>query len=302
MISTRKNGQTVCLTCDSTKSVLANGDRKACGTGCTSCSFDSATSKVVCTACAGGYYKQNDACFACPAGCSACASATECTACLASFGLKDKLCAACGVGECQTCKVPPGKTALECETCSSEFYLNTDDCGECPKFCKECTYNNMYKCTKCNDRYAKLSDGTCSPCPANCETCTANSDKTIRCTKCSSDAFSLQSDGGQDDCGNDIAGTKNETGKIKIIDCGIGDCWAYRYQVGATVTFARGCSREICTSSYRNENCKTIAGKKECKKCCKGKKCNTWELDGSAGVASLVSSSTLWFFSILFLL
>jgi len=376
--SSRSSGKTVCQSCDTSKSVLANGDCKACGTGCTGCSFDSATSKVACSSCAGGYFKKDSACTACPTGCSACTSSTECTACLATYGLKDKLCVACGVGECQTCEVPSGKSALECKTCSSKFYLNTDDCGECPKNCKECSYNNKYECTKCNDRYARASDGTCVACPSNCETCSANADKTTRCTKCISNGFSLQTDGtcktcseaafancatcgptpaggkakcdtcaggftlqddklacltcsitgcgmcahgrlctkckkgfylhnynrecarkcfsctgNQADCGNDISGLKNATDKVKIIDCGIGDCWAYRTQVGSTVTYARGCSNETCSSSNTNENCRTVDGKKECVKCCKGERCNTWELDGSAGVAGLVAASML---------
>lgn len=93
--------------------------------------------------------------------------------------------------------------------------------------------------------------------------------------------------GSQTNCGNDISGIGNSTDKVKIIDCGIGDCWAHRLQSGSSVTFTRGCSNETCSASYENENCKTVEGKKECKKCCRGEKCNTWALDGNAGVEGL---------------
>ncbi|CAD5111532.1 DgyrCDS835 [Dimorphilus gyrociliatus] len=122
-------------------------------------------------------------------------SAVECTSCLATYGFKGTSGELCGIEECQMCSVPRGGRGLVCLTCSNKFYLNSDDSGQCPKFCKECSYNQKYECTECYDRYAKASDGTCVPCPSNCETCTANADKTTRCTKCISKSFSLKTDG-----------------------------------------------------------------------------------------------------------
>ncbi|CAD5111530.1 DgyrCDS833 [Dimorphilus gyrociliatus] len=382
LTSTRSNGKTTCQSCNTATSVLSNGECKTCPTGCSGCSFDAATSKFTCSSCKAQYYKTNDnLCSPCPTGCSACSlngASVECTSCLATYGLKGTSCELCGIGECQTCSASSGGSSLVCMSCSSKFYLSNEDCGQCPKFCKECSYNQKYECTKCYDRYAKASDGTCVPCPSNCEICTANADKTTRCTKCISNSYSLKTDGtcslcseaafancatcgptpsggkskcdmcsggftlqddklacvscliigcdmcahgrvcskcksgfylhnydrecarkcfeckgNQADCGNDISSTKNSTNKVKVIDCGIGDCWAYRTEVSGTITFARGCSNETCTSSNENENCKTVQGKKECVQCCRGERCNTWALDGKAGVAGLVSSTLL---------
>ncbi|CAD5111533.1 DgyrCDS836 [Dimorphilus gyrociliatus] len=379
LASTRSNGKITCSSCNTATSVLSNGECKTCPTGCSGCSFDAQTSKFTCSSCIAKYYKTSDnLCLPCPTGCSACSlngASVECTSCLATYGLKGTACELCGIGECQTCSVPSGGSGLVCLTCSNKFYLNSDDCGQCPKFCKECSYNQKYECTKCYDRYAKASDGTCVPCPSNCETCTANADKTTRCTKCISKSFSLKTDGtcvpcseavfancatcgptpsggkakcdmcsggftlqddklacvscsitgcgmcahgricskcksgfylhnydrecarkcfeckgNQADCGNDISSTKNSTDKVKVIDCGIGDCWAYRTEISGTITFARGCSNETCTSANENENCKTVNGKKECVQCCRGERCNTWALDGKAGVAGLFAT------------
>ncbi|CAD5126277.1 DgyrCDS14434 [Dimorphilus gyrociliatus] len=382
LTSVRSNEKIICSSCNTATSILLNGECKTCPTGCSGCSFDAATNKFTCSSCIGKYYKTSDnLCSPCPTGCSVCSlngASVECTSCLATYGLKGSLCQLCGIGECQTCSVPSSESGLVCLTCSNKFYLNSNDCGHCPKFCKECSYNQKYKCTKCYNRYAKASDGTCVPCPSNCETCTANADKTTRCTKCISNTYSLKHDGtcllcsdaafancatcgptpssgkakchscsggftlqddelaclpcsitgcelcahGQTcskcksgfylfnfnrecarkcfeckgnkaDCGNDLSGIQNSTDKVKVIDCGIGDCWAYRTEVSGTITFARGCSNKTCTLSNENENCKTIEGNKECKKCCKGEKCNTWALDGKAGVVRLVSTTTL---------
>lgn len=99
--------------------------------------------------------------------------------------------------------------------------------------------------------------------------------------------------GNHSDCGNEISFLKNETAKLTLTDCGVGDCWAYRMEEGSTVTFKRECSKEVCSPSYKYENCKTALGKKICKKCCKGEKCNKWFLDGQAGVNSFKAFSNL---------
>lgn len=195
LTSIRSDGKTVCQTCDTSNSVLANGECKACKTGCIGCSFDLATGKVTCNSCANGYFKQDSGCVACPTGCSTCTSSEECTACLPAYGLKNKLCVPCNVAGCQTCEIPSGGTALECKTCASQFYLNSENCGKCPKNCQECSYNNKYECTKCDNKYAKAPDGTCVACPSNCKVCSSNADKTTKCTQCISDLFSLQTDG-----------------------------------------------------------------------------------------------------------
>ncbi|CAD5126312.1 DgyrCDS14465 [Dimorphilus gyrociliatus] len=308
----------------------------------------------------------------CPSGCSACSlvdDKVQCTACIPSYGLREGLCEKCNSDKCQNCKIPPGESSMVCSSCLEKYYLNADDCGKCPSYCKECTHNGNYQCKTCMKRYGRSPDGTCIPCPPNCQTCIANSNHISKCTKCISNEFSLQSDGkcipcssatftncatctsesfnrkavckscqtgfslsddeesciscsiskcsvcihgnicskcksgfylmnynrecaqkcykckgNQADCGNEISNSNNNTSKMEIIDCSIGDCWAYRTETSDKIEYIRGCSNETCTSEATNEICKTANGKTECEKCCQGDKCNTWELDGKAGV------------------
>ncbi|CAD5126731.1 DgyrCDS14787 [Dimorphilus gyrociliatus] len=232
LASTRSNEKTTCSSCNRATSILSNGECKTCPTGCSGCSFDAATSKFTCLSCIAQYYKTTDnLCLPCPTGCSVCSlngASVECTSCLAKYDLKGALCDLCGIGDCQTCSVPSGGSDLVCLTCSNKFYLNSDDCGHCPKFCKECSYNQKYECTKCYDKYAKALDGTCVPCPSNCETCTANADKTTRCTKCISKSFSLKTDGTCIPCSEaafancSTCGPTPLGGKAKCDTCSIG--------------------------------------------------------------------------------
>lgn len=225
LISTRTNSKTVCQSCDVSKSTLADGECKSCGEGCKGCTIDSTTSKIVCSSCNDAYYIKDGSCTKCHTGCSTCLSDTECTSCSDGYIKKDKLCVTCGVSECKTCEFLPGGTTLECKTCTSTFYLNNDDCGECPQFCKECEYNEKYVCKKCIDKYAKASDGSCVKCPPNCDTCTVNSDKSTKCTKCSSNGLSLQKDGTCRTCTNAAfvncatCGPELSAGKAVCLSC-----------------------------------------------------------------------------------
>lgn len=195
-ISRRNGGITECWTCDSTKSVYVDGQCKPCGNGCYGCLYDSLINKVICSSCTVGFYNSAGECKPCNVGCSACTSFDLCTSCLPNYGLKNKLCSPC-VSKCELCETSANNihNNLECKKCSSNFYLNIDDCGECPKFCKECSYTNKYKCLNCINHYARTADGSCVPCPSNCKTCTVNFDNTATCTECLSKKFAIQSDG-----------------------------------------------------------------------------------------------------------
>ncbi|CAD5122338.1 DgyrCDS10779 [Dimorphilus gyrociliatus] len=371
VISVRQNGKTVCQTCNSTQD-LSNGECKNCPIGCTSCSFKEDTSKFTCSSCIPHYYKNKEQlCTICPAGCSKCSlndeGTVECKACLSNYGLSGTECKLCGTTNCNICS--PSGDEFKCDSCQDKYYLNNDDCGKCPSNCKECTFNHKYECTKCNDKYARTSDGSCLACPSNCETCSVSSTNLVRCSKCVSSSYSLQSDGtcrscddaafincgtcgptpqggkapclsckssftlqddklgcvpctvtgcnscvhgrkctqckkgtylynfnrecarkcyqcqgSEKDCGKSIEDIKEETDKIKFVDCGVGECMAYRTKTGDQVTFKRGCFNATCTSENENEKCQTVEGKTECEKCCTGEKCNFWFLDGQSGV------------------
>ncbi|CAD5126721.1 DgyrCDS14781 [Dimorphilus gyrociliatus] len=378
--SVRKNDQTVCTSCDLSTRVLVGNSCIFCPTGCNGCSYDFTIKKFTCSNCNSKYYKTDEnLCSLCPEGCEDCSlsdGTVTCTKCLPKYGLKGSICSKCGYKECQSCEMISGSTTLVCSTCSNSYYLNDVECGQCPKFCQECSYNEEYKCSQCYDKYVLANDGKCLPCPSNCQTCIVDSTNTVKCTKCLSNEFSLQPTGiclscsaatfpkcvtcsetptnGQaichscekgynllgnnkvcqsceidgcnqciygkvcesckpgfnlhnfnrqcsrkcfecrgslEDCGKDISNLQNSTDKIRLIDCGIGDCWAHRVSTNSLLTFERNCSIDICTSSTTNEHCKSVNGVTQCSKCCSGEKCNIWELDGKAGVERCASFS-----------
>lgn len=103
--------------------------------------------------------------------------------------------------------------------------------------------------------------------------------------------------GNEADCGRDISVVLNNTEKIKIIDCGMGDCWSYRMEDNGAVSFKRKCAYEKCTSTNQDEVCKAISGKRECKRCCTNEKCNVWKLNGQA---SYISRNFFFFIVLVF--
>lgn len=137
-------------------------------------------------------------CRECPEGCAACSSSTKCSSCLNTYGLTDGLCLSCNTEHCQTCEASTdssGNSVLNCKTCSEKYTLNTDQCGLCPKNCKECNFNKKFECKTCKDGYVKTSDGSCKKCPENCEMCIISSNNSVKCTKCISNSYFLQNDG-----------------------------------------------------------------------------------------------------------
>ncbi|CAD5111529.1 DgyrCDS832 [Dimorphilus gyrociliatus] len=341
LISTRINGKIVCSSCNETTSVLVDNECKPCPNECSGCTSNN--NQFTCSSCKGGYYKRDDGvCLECPSGCSSCAiveGRVACEDCLQGYSLQGESCTQCGISECDKCKFDSGNLA-SCEKCSSKFYLNTDDCGSCPEFCAECTFNQKYTCTKCYDKYAKSLDGKCIKCSSNCAICTAKPDKSTKCIKCISSEFSLGLDGvcrpcnkaifkncsicesengkdrpkclscakgytlkddesgcvkcsisgcndcshgrvclkckrgtylhnydrecarkcyecqgNEEECGKDISKIQNITNTVKLIDCGIGDCWVHRREEGDVVTFERSCSKQTCSSGTVEVNC-----------------------------------------------
>lgn len=91
-----------------------------------------------------------------------------------------------------------------------------------------------------------------------------------------------QCEGTEEECGKKLSEKPEDTAKLTLVDCGVGDCWAKRNEENGEIKFFRGCFNTTCTSETENESCRTIDNKKECVKCCKGAKCNTWFLDGKS--------------------
>jgi proprotein convertase subtilisin/kexin type 5 len=118
-------------------------------------------------------------CTPCPAGCSACTSATVCTACEGTFNLLNDLCH------------PP---------CSAGQYQNlgTGLCAACPTGCATCTSPTV--CQSCSTNFTQIGSGcfadctsnqfmngagTCINCPNGCDTCTSLNN----CLTCSASYF-----------------------------------------------------------------------------------------------------------------
>lgn len=202
--SKRSDGVTVCQSCNSTQD-LSNGECKNCPEGCTSCLFKEDTQKFTCSSCLSNHYKSKDElCSACPTGCDKCTlgddNSAECSSCIDGYNLVEKKCKSCGLSNCKSCSANSDGNTFTCSSCINAFYLNTDECGKCPENCQECSFNQKYECSKCIDKFTRTSTGTCVSCPAHCATCAASSDNTIKCTKCISDSYSLQSDGSCQTC------------------------------------------------------------------------------------------------------
>lgn len=109
-----------------------------------------------------------------------------------------------------------------------------------------------------------------------------------------------QCNGTIDDCGFYLTSQAIAHNNIQLIDCGTNDCWASRTEINKEVTFSRGCSVEMCTSYFTNENCQEANGRKQCKQCCKGEKCNNWFLDGKGAANSIQFLTVLHIFLLLF--
>ncbi|CAD5111535.1 DgyrCDS838 [Dimorphilus gyrociliatus] len=186
------------------------------------------------------------------------------------------------------------------------------------------------RCTKCISKSFSLkTNGTCVSCSeapfANCATCGPTPSGGKAKSDMCSEGFTLQDDklacvscsiigcglcahgkcfecrGNGTDCGNELSNVKEETANVKLIDCGVGDCWAYTTETLGSITFSRGCSNETCSPLYENENCKAVPGKKECKQCCRGEKCNTWPL-GAGGTGLIATCFIIKLSNILYML
>ncbi|CAD5126863.1 DgyrCDS14891 [Dimorphilus gyrociliatus] len=305
-----KEGSVQCTSCKSNYGL--NGEQcEPCNTdNCENCqtSSGSGSSSVECTFCAKKYYINSESCGQCPNLCQECSynGKYECLICQEGTGRSpDGTCIPCPA-TCQSCAVNSDRT-IRCIKCKSNEYSLQPD-GRC-RPCSEVTFANCATCSSnpfkakvscysCNAGYSLQNDGEgCIDCSiAKCDKC-IHGNICLECksgfqltnhnTECAQKCYECK--GNEADCGNDVSNLKNSTSNLKVVDCSIGDCWAYRMESLGQVTFARGCSNETCTSATTNENCKTINEKKECVKCCSGDRCNTWALDGKAGAERIAN-------------
>ncbi|CAD5111540.1 DgyrCDS843 [Dimorphilus gyrociliatus] len=386
LTSARSTNETICQSCDKSISVFSSGLCKTCPEGCDEC-FVSSEQTILCRWCKKQYYRLDSGlCSSCPEGCKECfisGGNVKCSSCLNEYALNGQFCTKCVESNCNNCEMD-GNSPV-CKECFSKFYLNNEQCGECPKFCSECSYDNKYVCNKCIKKYARDSNGICVACPSSCEECSVDANDVAKCSKCDSNAFSLQQNGtcisckeatfstcatcgpaingskvecltcdkgyglqddklaclpcsisncdlcshgrrcskckagfylhnydrecakkcyeckgSLDDCGTNDRHILDDESKVKLIDCGTTDCWVHRREVKGVITFERSCSHEVCTADALNEICSSNSDSRECKKCCKTTKCNSWFLDGKAGVNRLNQSYLTLILSIIF--
>jgi hypothetical protein len=134
--------------------------------------------------------------------------------------------------------------------------------------CGKCAYGAL--CTKCQTGYNLFNFNR--ECAFKCYTCK----------------------GSQADCGIDLSSVVNETDAIKFQECGIGGCWAFRDEKDGVVTYSRGCTNMTCSADTEYESCEeTSTGLKSCKRCCNTELCNSFVLDGTAGVSAIFVSFSL---------
>ncbi|CAD5126539.1 DgyrCDS14640 [Dimorphilus gyrociliatus] len=283
---------------------LSQGSCKQCNVDkCQTCEIPSGKSSMVCTQCSEQHYLNADSCGKCPHLCKECShnGNYQCKTCLKGYGkASDGTCIHCP-SNCEICAVNSNRIGICIKCASNEFSLQTDGtCMPCSSAvfancatCSSTTLNRKAVCNSCTAGYSLSDDGEeCIPCSiTKCSMCIHGN----ICSECKT-GFHLMNynkecaqkcyecKGNQAECGDEISSSNNNTDKMRIVNCSIGDCWAYRSESFSKLEYARGCSNETCTSETEHEYCKSADGKIECVKCCKGDKCNSWELDGKAGV------------------
>lgn len=257
-LKSRKIGEiTVCESCNKTQ-VLSKNECKDCPIGCDGCTESSGT--FICSSCLEQYYKTDSLCRECPNGCLSCSLNNDvlaCSVCAPGFGLKGDTCDPCNVESCKKCSFPEASGLSSCDECDKAHFLNADDCGSCPKFCRECIYNGKYTCSKCQEKYAKAIDGTCIACQESCESCVARADKTTKCSKCISNKFTLGRDGVCRTCSENIfrncstcEDEKLTGGKAKCLTCDQG------FTLKDDKSGCVECSIEHCRSCNYGRICK----------------------------------------------
>ncbi len=158
----------------------------------------------MCTGCINGYYEVNLDCTQCYGGCTTCkGSAYNCSACAGGYFLEDNSCIeTCPEGKFQdtstgsplctscnaVCKTCSGSAATDCVTCADGWYLVGGECTVCNPACASCTGPAITDCISCaNGTYLDHSSNLCSPCDPLCAVCSGPSD--AECSTCSAGAY-----------------------------------------------------------------------------------------------------------------
>jgi len=158
-----------CASCDSTHTLVNGSCILKCDSSCFTCSGTISS----CTSCPSHFYLQNDQCFGCDASCLECQGngPNQCLSCSnTSILLLNNTCQINLIcdSSCLSCS---GSTS-SCTGCSSQFYLQNNQCFECDASCLECNGSGPNQCLSCSNTSAILINNTCqnNQCPLSCNT------------------------------------------------------------------------------------------------------------------------------------
>jgi hypothetical protein len=281
---TNLDGVLQCTAC-SQRFILNSGVCGACPIHCQACSYV-AEFGLQCSACQDGFtFDTSNNCMACPAFCSQCTYDATTSATMCVNGMCDS-----GYGKAD------GGT---CSKCSSLVYTGCSLCTDTMTSTTNSTStasNSM--CLECMDDYIMADDNSaCLTCEistsANCETCFDRPG--TQCTECDSGFLVSKS---EEICGvscyqcmgDDCAAFSANNMDTEVCEA----CWVIQDTVGTTETTMRGCfSNSTCSDTYTSEMCEEVDGFTQCKRCCTGTNCNSFDLTGAAstvtsGIAALI--------------
>lgn len=243
-------------------------------------------------------------CAACPSNCQECErqggeSKCKTDRCDQGYALNSaRTCTVCP-SNCAKCDYQNNKA--ECSKCNSGYAINAQKgCSRCPDvtgilncgMCTDADSTGKGKCLSCVSGFGLKDDAKeCLPC-SDLKDCVSCRDQALLCNKCSS-GFLLTPDklncgincyvcNRSSDCANDPVKAK-ENATLCVPALGQ-TCWMHRFEENKVIEHERGCfNSSDCSSRYsKGEYCQEANGKKECKQCCTGEKCNTKVLPGSA--------------------
>ncbi|CAD5121130.1 DgyrCDS9669 [Dimorphilus gyrociliatus] len=306
-----------CTSCQ-TSFGLKGGLCESCDTSeCESCLFDD--NSMICEKCADKFYVNSNNCGKCPLYCSECSynKRYECSKCYDGYAkTSDGQCIVCP-SNCKKCIANSQRNSI-CTECNSNRYSLQSD-GIC-RLCSDVTFGNCETCTSessaknakcltCGVGFAlKDDESECISCPINgCGLCVHGRE----CLKCKSGFYPInhnrecgrkcyECEGNESECGKAINGNNTLSDKVKEVECGNGDCWAFRIESKDGILYSRKCSNRTCVEISENEKCDKIDGFNHCEKCCYGENCNTWHLDGKAGTGRILFSFACFGLSIIY--
>ncbi|EDR28439.1 protein serine/threonine kinase, putative [Entamoeba dispar SAW760] len=141
-------------------------------------------------------------CISCSilSGCKRCSNAFACTECNSNYYLDGARCQQCNtITGCATCS----SLKKQCLSCLPTYKTETSVDGSI--ICKDCqtvqpnceTCDSSFRCSTCNNRFTRFTDGTCVSCSDSFNDCSVCSQTSYSCLQCSTKEYYVNSTTGK---------------------------------------------------------------------------------------------------------